>query len=80
MDLEVAPNNINNTRLKLKRLTEREILVETEQGLFAQPRPQPPGDAAASPLAPPKRAKRTSAHAQPSEASDTRFWQCDPAE
>jgi hypothetical protein len=39
MDLEIAPNNINNTRLKLKRLTERGILVETEQGLFAQPRP-----------------------------------------
>ncbi|MER5225246.1 hypothetical protein [Streptomyces flaveus] len=32
MDLEIAPNNINNTRLKLKRLAERGILVETEQG------------------------------------------------
>ncbi|MGV9358667.1 hypothetical protein [Streptomyces misionensis] len=30
MDLEIAPNNINNTRLKLKRLAERRILVETE--------------------------------------------------
>jgi hypothetical protein len=39
MDLEIAPSNINNTRLKLKRLTERRILVETEQGLFTQPRP-----------------------------------------
>ncbi|WP_326783252.1 hypothetical protein [Streptomyces sp. NBC_00151] len=39
MDLEIAPNNINNTRLKLKRLTERGILVEAEQGLFTQPRP-----------------------------------------
>ncbi|WP_030869481.1 hypothetical protein [Streptomyces sp. NRRL S-37] len=39
MDLEIAPNNINNTRLKLKRLAERRILVETEQGLFTQPRP-----------------------------------------
>ncbi|MEH0573229.1 MULTISPECIES: hypothetical protein [Streptomyces] len=39
MDLEIAPNNIDNTRLKLKRLTERGILVETEQGLFTQPRP-----------------------------------------
>ncbi|MGW8872183.1 hypothetical protein [Streptomyces mirabilis] len=38
-DLEIVPNNINNTRLKLNRLTERGILVETEQGLFAQPRP-----------------------------------------
>jgi hypothetical protein len=39
MDIEIAPNNINNTRLKLKRLTERGILVETEQGLFTRPRP-----------------------------------------
>jgi len=39
MDLEIAPNTINNTRLKLKRLVERGILVETEQGLFTQPRP-----------------------------------------
>ncbi|MGW4101877.1 hypothetical protein [Streptomyces sp. NPDC004976] len=39
MDLEIAPNTINNTRLKLKRLVERGILAETEQGLFAQPRP-----------------------------------------
>lgn len=39
MDMEIAPSNINNTRLKLKRLTERGILAETEQGLFTQPRP-----------------------------------------
>ncbi|GGL14804.1 hypothetical protein [Streptomyces flaveus] len=39
MDLEIAPNNINNTRLKLKRLTERGIAVETEQSLCTQPRP-----------------------------------------
>ena len=39
MDMEIAPNNINNTRLKLKRLTERGSLGETEQGLFTQPRP-----------------------------------------
>ncbi|MEU1276643.1 hypothetical protein [Streptomyces sp. NPDC005799] len=39
MDMEIAPNNINNTRLKLKRLAERGILAETEQGLFTQPRP-----------------------------------------
>lgn len=39
MDVEITPNNINNVRLKLKRLTERGILVETEQGLFTQPRP-----------------------------------------
>lgn len=39
MDLEIAPNTINNARLKLKRLVEREILVEIEQGLFTQPRP-----------------------------------------
>ncbi len=39
MNLEIAPNTINNTRLKLKRLVERGILAETEQGLFTQPRP-----------------------------------------
>ncbi|MFD7533518.1 hypothetical protein ACFV8E_38935 [Streptomyces sp. NPDC059849] len=39
MDLEIAPNNVNNVRLKLKRLAERRILVETEQGLFTLPRP-----------------------------------------
>jgi hypothetical protein len=38
MDVEIAPNNINNTRLKTNRLTERGILVETEQCLFTQPR------------------------------------------
>ncbi|MFI7236037.1 hypothetical protein [Streptomyces cyaneofuscatus] len=39
MDVEIAPNNINNVRLKLKRLVGRGILVETKQGLFTQPRP-----------------------------------------
>jgi hypothetical protein len=39
MDMETAPNNVNNARLKLKRLVERGILVETEQGLFTRPRP-----------------------------------------
>lgn len=39
MDLKLAPNNINNVRLKLKRLVERRILVETEQGVFTLPRP-----------------------------------------
>jgi hypothetical protein len=39
MDLRIAPNTINNARLKLKRLVERGILAETEQGLFTQPRP-----------------------------------------
>ncbi|MET8539024.1 hypothetical protein ABZV67_47330 [Streptomyces sp. NPDC005065] len=39
MDLTVAPNNINNVRLKLKGLADRGILTETEQGLFTQPRP-----------------------------------------
>lgn len=39
MDMEVAPNHINNVRLKLKRLAERGILVEAEHGLFTRPRP-----------------------------------------
>ncbi|MGW2687350.1 hypothetical protein ACWC6I_29840 [Streptomyces sp. NPDC001414] len=43
MDVAVAPNNINNVRLKLKRLADRGALAETEPGLFARPRPQSPG-------------------------------------
>ncbi|MEV0486050.1 hypothetical protein AB0I69_36325 [Streptomyces sp. NPDC050508] len=39
MDLTIAPNNVNNIRLKLKRLIDRGVLVEIEQGLFTQPRP-----------------------------------------
>jgi hypothetical protein len=39
MDLAVAPNNINNVRLKLKWLAGGGILTETEPGLFTQPRP-----------------------------------------
>ena len=39
MDLEIAPNSIHNTRLKLKRLADRGILAETEPGLFTQLRP-----------------------------------------
>ncbi|QKW17642.1 hypothetical protein HUT16_02285 [Kitasatospora sp. NA04385] len=39
MDLPVAPDNINNVRLKLKRLADRGIPAETEPGLFTQPRP-----------------------------------------
>lgn len=39
MDLETGPSNVNNVRLKLKRLVERGILTEPEQGLFTQPRP-----------------------------------------
>ncbi|MGW2595905.1 hypothetical protein ACWCXC_37345 [Streptomyces sp. NPDC001515] len=37
MDLEIAPNNVNNVRLKLKRLAERGILIEPEQGFFTKP-------------------------------------------
>ncbi len=39
MDLEIVPNNINNARLKLKRLTESGVLVATEPGLLTQLRP-----------------------------------------
>ncbi|MFE2912249.1 hypothetical protein ACFXI0_15280 [Kitasatospora indigofera] len=37
--LDLAPNNINNVRMKLKRLTGRNILTEPEPGLFTLPRP-----------------------------------------
>ncbi|MDH6580814.1 hypothetical protein [Kitasatospora sp. MAP5-34] len=39
IDLDLMPNNINNVRIKLKRLTGRGILAETEPGLFTRPRP-----------------------------------------
>ena len=39
LDLPIVPKNTENIRSKLKRLASRGILVETEPGLFAQPRP-----------------------------------------
>jgi hypothetical protein len=39
MDLPLTQNAIQNVRAKLKRLASRGILVETEPGLFTQPRP-----------------------------------------
>jgi hypothetical protein len=39
LDLPIVAKNTENIRSKLKRLASRGILVETEPGLFAQPRP-----------------------------------------
>lgn len=39
LDLPIVPKNTENIRSKLKRLASRGILVETEPGLFTQPRP-----------------------------------------
>lgn len=39
LDLPVVAKNTENIRSKLKRLASRGILIETEPGLFAQPRP-----------------------------------------
>lgn len=39
LDLPIAAKHTENIRSKLKRLVSRGILVETEPGLFAQPRP-----------------------------------------
>jgi hypothetical protein len=39
LDLPIEPKNTENIRSKLKRLASRGILVETEPGLFTQPRP-----------------------------------------
>ena len=39
LDLPIAPKNTENIRSKLKRLASRGILIETEPGLFARPRP-----------------------------------------
>ena len=41
LDLPIAAKNTENIRSKLKRLVSHGILVETEPGLFTQPRPQP---------------------------------------
>jgi len=39
LDLPIALKNTENIRSKLKRLASRGILVETEPGMFTQPRP-----------------------------------------
>jgi hypothetical protein len=39
LDLPIVARNTENIRSKLKRLAIRGILIETEPGLFAQPRP-----------------------------------------
>ena len=39
LDLPILPKNTESIRSKLKRLVSRGILVETEPGLFTQPRP-----------------------------------------
>jgi hypothetical protein len=39
LDLPIVAKNTENIRSKLKRLASHGILVETEPGLFAQPRP-----------------------------------------
>jgi hypothetical protein len=39
LDLPIVPKNTENIRSKLKRLASRGVLVETEPGLFTQPRP-----------------------------------------
>ncbi|GGN99664.1 hypothetical protein [Microbispora bryophytorum] len=39
LDLPIVSKNTENIRSKLKRLVSRGILIETEPGLFAQPRP-----------------------------------------
>jgi len=41
LDLPILPKNTESIRSKLKRLVSRGILIETEPGLFAQPRPKP---------------------------------------
>ncbi|MER7583718.1 hypothetical protein [Kitasatospora sp. NPDC097691] len=59
MDLDIASSNINDVRLKLKRLAERGIQAETEQGLFTLPRPQPSSEPATNLLVSTERPNRT---------------------
>jgi hypothetical protein len=39
LDLPIVSKNTENIRAKLKRLVSRGVLIETEPGLFTQPRP-----------------------------------------
>jgi hypothetical protein len=39
LDLPIVPKNTEGIRSKLKRLVSRGILIETDPGLFTQPRP-----------------------------------------
>jgi hypothetical protein len=39
LDLPIVSKNTENIRSKLKRLVSRGVLIETEPGLFTQPRP-----------------------------------------
>ncbi len=41
LDLPILPKTPESIRSKLKRLASRGILIETEPGLFTQPRPKP---------------------------------------
>ena len=71
--MEIAPSSINNVRLKLKRLAERGILAETEQGLFTLPRLQPLRRAATnSLLSTTERQNRASPQVPPSGGARSR--------
>jgi hypothetical protein len=59
MDLPLTPNNINNIRTKLKRLTRHGILTEIEPGQFTTAQPLPPGEPTTTPLTPGKRMNQT---------------------
>lgn len=72
MDVEIAPSNISNVRLQLKRLAERGILAETGQGLFTVPRPQSLRRAATSLRSPTERANRASPQVPPSGGARSR--------
>jgi len=48
MDLPLTPNNINNIRTKLKRLTRHGILTEIEPGQFTTAQPPPPSEPTAA--------------------------------
>ncbi|WP_225446692.1 hypothetical protein [Streptacidiphilus sp. PB12-B1b] len=59
MDLPLTPNNINNIRTKLKRLTRHGILTEIAPGQFTTAQPLPTGEPTAAPLTPDKRMNQT---------------------
>src|SRR5690606_10918057 len=68
LDLPLERKNIENTRAKLKRLVSLALLVETEPGLLAQPRPYSGNEPVTSTPHAAQAIKGASTHESPSQA------------
>lgn len=69
LDLPIVSKNTENIRSKLKRLVSRGILIETEPGLFTQPRPEPSNEPLTRPPLSTSTTKETSTHELPAYKS-----------